>query len=85
MSPLANMIAAPLFTVFIAGGLVGLGLTALYAPAGKAILAAIIALAQALSVFLAALTRVPFASLPALGRHVGRCRPFRIGVRGPVG
>ena len=41
MSPLANMIAAPLFTVFIAGGLVGLGLTALYAPAGKAILAAI--------------------------------------------
>lgn len=64
MSPLANMIAAPLFTVFIAGGLVGLGLTALYAPAGKAILAAIIALAQALSVFLAALARVPFASLP---------------------
>lgn len=46
MSPLANMIAAPLFTVFIAGGLVGLGLTALYAPAGKAILAAIIALAR---------------------------------------
>lgn len=64
MSPLANMVAAPLFTVFIAGGLVGLGLTALYAPAGKAILAAIIALAQALSVFLAALARVPFASLP---------------------
>ncbi len=64
MSPLANMIAAPLFTVFIAGGLVGLGLTALYAPAGKAILAAIIALAQALSAFLAALARVPFASLP---------------------
>ena len=64
MSPLANMIAAPLFTVFIAGGLVGLGLTALYAPVGKAILAAIIALAQALSAFLAALARVPFASLP---------------------
>ena len=64
MSPLANMIAAPLFTVFIAGGLVGLGLTALYAPAGKAILTAIITLAQALSAFLAALARVPFASLP---------------------
>ena len=56
-APLANMIAAPQFTVLIAGGLVGLGLTALYAPAEKAILAAIIALAQALSVFNGACAR----------------------------
>lgn len=64
LSPLTNMVAAPLFTIFIAGGLVGLGLTALCAPVGKAVLSAIIALAQALSALLAALARVPFASLP---------------------
>lgn len=64
LSPLANAIAAPLFTLFIAGGLVGLGLTALCEPMGKAVLAAVVALAQALCVLLGALARLPFASLP---------------------
>lgn len=85
LSPLTNIIAAPLFTVFMRVVLLGWGLPLCMRRWEKAVLAAIIALAQALSVLLAAFAARSLCISPVFGRNVGCCRPFRIGVCGPVG
>ena len=64
LSPLANLVAAPAFTLFIGGGLVGLGLLAVFPSAGMAALSALAFAADALCDLLGFLAHVPLASVP---------------------
>ncbi len=64
LSPISNAIAAPAFTFFIGGGLVSLAICAAFFPIGMALLSALSMAADALCLLLAAMARIPFASVP---------------------
>lgn len=65
ISPVANVLATPLFTLACAGGMAAT-LVALAVPAlGAAVLGPFCALAHLLTLLVQALARVPFASVPA--------------------
>lgn len=66
-SPLANLIAAPVFTVFLTGGLLALGMHAVVPAAGSAALAVLACGADAFCAGAEAAARLAWSSIPIAG------------------